>query len=189
LNDIITKLCIIHRVPVLEHDGSLITTVSQSSIINYIYNNWKSVGEEYDGKTIVDLGLGKKKTIVGVKSSDHILYAISLIEKHQVSALPVLDNNGKVIGNFSASHLRQFLADEWMNFSLTVEDYIKKYSIFQTFSIKQNDLFSNVIKYFAEGVNGLRYHRFWVVDDEENPISTVTMTDIMRYIRDLPTEE
>jgi len=117
------------------------------------------------------------------------LYAISLIEKHQVSALPVLDSNGKVIGNFSATHLRQFIAEDWINFSLTVEEYIKKYSTFQTFSIKQNELFSNVIKYFAEGVNGLKYHRFWVVDDQENPISTVTMTDVMRYIRDLPTDE
>jgi len=112
-----------------------------------------------------------------------------LIEKHQVSALPVLDNNGKVIGNFSASDLKKFISDEWMSFSWTVGDYIKKYSSFQSKTIKSNELFSNLIKNFAEGVEGHRYHRFWIVDDEGKPTSTVTMTDVMRMIRDIPTDE
>jgi len=188
LNEIITKLCIIHRVPVLEHDGSLISTVSQSSVLKFIYNNWSSLENEYKGKTISDIGLGKKKTIIGVNANHHVLHAISLCEEKEVSALPVLDENGKVIANFSASDLRQFIAEDWMNFSLSVEDYIKKYSTFSTFTIKPTELFSNVVKYFSEGVNDKKYHRFWVVDDEGKPISTVTMTDIMRYISDLPVE-
>jgi len=65
INDIITKLCLIHRVPVLNHEGSLVATLSQSSIISFIYKNWSVCEKDYNGKTITDLGLGQKKQYMG----------------------------------------------------------------------------------------------------------------------------
>jgi len=189
LDDLVTKLCVIHRVPVLDHDGRLVSTLSQSSIIQYVYKNYSKVEKEFSGKSLLDMGLAKNKTIYGVNLKDDVLNCLTLIEKYEVSALPILDDNGKVVGNFSSTDLRKFLIDEWMNFSLTVEKYIEKYSSLQNFTIKQNESFSNLIKFFAEGINDIKYHRFWVVNDEGKPISCVTMTDIMRYIRDLPVDE
>jgi predicted transcriptional regulator len=71
-----------------------------------------------------------------------------------------------------------------VNFSFTVEEYIKKYSVFKPATIKEDETLSKVLSYFAKGYQGIKVNRLWVTDDSNKVIGVVSQTDVMKFFRD-----
>jgi predicted transcriptional regulator len=87
------------------------------------------------------------------------------------------------VANFSATDLRNFIIDDWANFTLTVEEYLTKNSTFSPIYLKSNNiLFSEMIKLFV--TNEKKIHRFWIVDENEKPVGIISKTDIIKFMRD-----
>jgi len=80
------------RVPVLGTDGKIVQIISQSDVIYYLARHTHALDSSVLSKSVLDLNLGVKK-VVAVESRQHACHAILFMAKHNLSAVPVVEDN------------------------------------------------------------------------------------------------
>jgi CBS domain-containing protein len=104
-----------------------------------------------------------------------------------ISGLPVIDSNGKVVANLSASDLRGMSAARVPTINLPVFEFL------ETVPRRNQDLKADQIRTISktatveQAINLLvksKLHRLWIVEDEEL-YGVVSMTDILRLFTSL----
>jgi 5'-AMP-activated protein kinase, regulatory gamma subunit len=175
----------IHRVPILDEEGNLLMTLSQSSLIRQLANNLhQGKLKQFGQKNLKDYTLGQEKP-VSISKDATVNDAINSIVENNVSALPVVDKDGVLVANFSASDLKGMVTEQWPNFTQNVEEFLKSHSkgsltpVYCSEDINLLDV-TNVLAY--GGHEKARIHRVWVCDKDKKPIGAVSMTDIMKIV-------
>jgi len=102
-----------------------------------------------------------------------------------ISAVPVLDSDGTIVASFSATCLRGLPSVEFGDFLLPLDKFLERRypSGFQPLTASEHDTMECVIRKMV-GKQGVSHHRVWVVNQNKKPIGVISMTDIMKSIRD-----
>lgn len=168
----------IHRVPI-HGEGTIHYMVSQADVVKVIFENikhgdLKAMGE----KTMDQLFLGQE-TPISVKRHSTVLKALHSL-KGGISAIAIVEEDGKLAGNFSASNLQGLFLEHFPHFLNTVEDFLNEHSpnSFQPICCRRDSTLETVL---SEMVNS-GVHRLWVVNDDYHPVGVVTMTDVLRCV-------
>ena len=171
----------IHRVPVANSTGGIIGTLSQTDIIKYLHahlveGELKHVGN----KTVKELGLSNK-TVVTVNIHDCVLAALEVIVDRSVSGVGVIDSNGKLAGNLSASDFKALYKEQFPSFLLPVGDFLEKHSPASLNPIcgTENTTLIEVINEMVEN----HIHHLYVIEDFK-PVGIISATDVMKSLRD-----
>eukprot|EP01080_Neovahlkampfia_damariscottae_P003318 gene3318-5758_t len=172
----------LHRVPVLDDKEDLIVTVSQSLVVKYLTKEMKSKDEmiEFGKKSLSELFLGKVQ-VKALKSSDSVLKAFKIMNKHGFSSIPIVGDDDQIVGNFSNSDVKGFCKESIPSFFQTIGFYLEKQSeqALKPVTCKADDSLVSVMEKLSSGP-----HRVWVVDEKNRPVSVVSMTDIFKLLRD-----
>lgn len=112
--------------------------MSQSDIIRFLVGRLGEFPQIFN-KNLNELGLSRKKNLIKVRKTEAAVKALSLIIEHKISGfielfrtdlmmpgVAVIDDDGKLIGNFSASDLKVALVTFFLTYfrvtaSLTME--------------------------------------------------------------------
>ncbi|CEI94059.1 hypothetical protein RMCBS344292_08282 [Rhizopus microsporus] len=180
----------IHRVCVLNPDGSIKGILSQSNVARYLYTNQRSFSdvERVMNKTLRQLGLGVSD-VIAVNADSPVLDALSLMSKYGVSSVAVIGHMGMVLGNISMtdvkfvmrSYKHQLLWKTCFQFvSLVrtqqgVEDGQDRIPVFDV-------RLDTTLGFTVAKLLATKSHRVWVVDEREKAIGVVSLTDVMRAI-------
>ncbi|CAO3697106.1 unnamed protein product [Rhizopus stolonifer] len=180
----------IHRVCVLNPDGSIKGILSQSSVVKYLYMNQHKFSdvETIMNKTLRQLGLGVSD-VIGVNADSPVIDALSIMSKYSVSSVAVLGHMGMVLGNISMTDVKfvmkgdrhQLLWDTCFQFvSLIrtqqgIEDGQDRIPVFDV-------RLDTTLGFAVAKLLATKSHRVWVVDEREKAIGVVSLTDIMRVI-------
>jgi len=171
----------IHDFPIVDHNDNLVGLVTQHAMIRHFNKCLNTEQFKYIGdKSIEYLEMNKGQVIVSVKDTYSVLFALYGMKRKQVSALAVVDKNGKLVGNFSVSDLRGLLQEEFPNFLLRVDEFLKKFH-----PQSMNPLFcklSDSLKSVVHKLSQRHVHRLWIVDDDLTPVGVVSITDIMKLL-------
>jgi CBS domain-containing protein len=161
----------VHRVPIMNHEEKVSIILSQSLLVSHIADNWGYFKKEFD-KTLKELSIGQEKPTT-INQNEETQNVIKIISEKGLTAVPIVDDNGVLVGNFSASDLKNFHSN---SYKLPV---MKMSSPEPTF-IHQDSKFADVVQLMGKGdKKHKRYHRVWVCDDNKIPVGVVSMTDIM----------
>lgn len=97
----------IHRVPIIT-GGRLQTLVSQSDFVQVLdkYMRQELLLDEFGPKTLRELGLGQAESLVTMSIHAQAIHAFWSMYFQRVMAVAVVDSDGKLIGNISASDIR-----------------------------------------------------------------------------------
>jgi len=159
----------IHRIPVMGENGEIINIVSQSSVVKFVASHSVHIGH----RTLDSLSLSHKK-LVCLKSTQTAIEGYKLLNEKQVEAIPIVDEDGKIVGNLSASDLRGLSHDLFTKIRLPVMEFISKQK--EVLTCKPNWTLKSVVEKLAEtGV-----HRLWIIDDNKKPIGVVSLTDCIK---------
>jgi len=180
----------VHRVLVSHstHKTDYWTFVSQTDVLRYLKNqsyNRDSQLHEIFLQPISSLKLGTLQNKLFTFSSQHsaIRGFRVMLERNELSALPIVDESGKLVETLSASDFRFISLENLKDTLLPVLDFLKKErgQFKQTLVVATPDepLYSVVDKLLLTGC-----HRLWVVDNEKKPIGVVSLTDIIRTFSD-----
>lgn len=177
----------VHRVPVVDAEGKVVNIVSQSTIIQFINSHIKEANVKSElGKTINELHLGSKP-VVSVHKDASAIETFRLMDNKKLSSLAVVDNDGRFIGNTSASDLKLFIK------TLSVEllhqpimsylNKIRQESIeiaSPTISVTGKDTLAVLVGKIA----ATKVHKLFVADDVGGykPDRVISITDILRQI-------
>lgn len=178
--DLFTKR--VHRVVVYNNKNEFTGIVSQSNILHFladklVVGDMKNLAE----KTLADLGLGGEAPL-SVKTTDSVLRTIHLLETSGLSAAALVEKDGKLCGNFSASVLRGLYADKWPSFLERVDDFLQRHSpdSLQPICVYRTATFLTVCQELTKA----KVHQIYVIDADYKPVGIVSLTDIMRVFKD-----
>lgn len=166
----------IHRVALFPDSHELVSTVSQSDVINWMSKNL----EKSDAiKTFVNQSIQQLFTRdtkpVSVAEETSVRDTIKTMMSSHVSSVAIVDKTGRLTGSFSPSDLRGLV--DINNLSQPIAAYAKKHAT-QPIIVGADETLAHVISTMA----GKRQHRVWVVSASGAPVSIISTTDIMRVI-------
>eukprot|EP01125_Pyxidicula_operculata_P004846 TRINITY_DN1809_c0_g1_i11.p3 TRINITY_DN1809_c0_g1~~TRINITY_DN1809_c0_g1_i11.p3 ORF type:complete len:308 (+),score=81.93 TRINITY_DN1809_c0_g1_i11:4439-5362(+) len=175
----------VHRVVIADHTGVPKHTVSQSDIVKILVQHMldghlKRMG--YLNKTVSEIGFGSVQPHA-VSKSTTVIGVLSTINNKGTTAVAVVDESGKLIGNFSATDLVGLYTEKWPHFKHSVHDYLTAHSpnsLKNVVSVTPSTTFEEVLHKFKDN----KIHRLWITDKDGKPTGVLSMTDIMKYIRD-----
>jgi len=175
----------VHRVPVVNEKGEVMNIISQTSIIGFLQKHHKDLAA-YEHSTLATLKLGSRP-VVSVTKSTKAIEAFRLMDKKRISGVALVDEEGKFIGNTSASDLKLFIKTPSLeNLQQPIMNWlnvIRQESIetrTPTISCSPHDNLSTVIGKLSV----TKVHRIFVADDKAGyrPVAVVSITDILRHI-------
>eukprot|EP01126_Amoeba_proteus_P042390 TRINITY_DN4606_c0_g4_i3.p1 TRINITY_DN4606_c0_g4~~TRINITY_DN4606_c0_g4_i3.p1 ORF type:complete len:298 (+),score=52.03 TRINITY_DN4606_c0_g4_i3:104-997(+) len=171
----------VHRCAVFDVGPSgpyMFSILSQSKLVEYIGGNLNTC--PLFEKTIEELKIGFRK-VRSVNISKNVIVAFEKLKKYEVSGLAVVDNSQRIVGNISASDLK----DIYMlpkGFSQVLNAPIREYLIEKR---KKKPIFLNPkVATLADAYQIIitrKIHRVYLVDQDERALGLITLTDLLAF--------
>jgi len=175
----------LHRIPIINGSGELITVLSQSRIVNYLTNYIDLFG--FNVQTVEELQLGYKDVIT-IREDVLVKDAFTIMRSKEVSGLGVVNVEGHLVGTLSVSDLRDVCYPSSMivRVELPVSDFLKLVhekhptrpsviGVTPDFTVAQ----------IAERFRQYRVHRIFVVHSamDLRPIGVISLYDFLLLFR------
>jgi len=183
----------LHRIPVIDSEGNLISIISQSHIIKFIHDHMYLL-KKTKNKSIRHLNIGTPN-VVTVPDSFSLIQAFKVLNEKKLSGVGVVDNGGNLVGNLSASDIKRtfgYDADFLRRLFSPINLILNSLSPTQTakcnvITVNEDDTFETLIQTLVTH----HIHRVYVINNhqvEQQPnvglkhISIITLTDILRHL-------
>ncbi|KAI8983936.1 hypothetical protein BDF20DRAFT_857104 [Mycotypha africana] len=185
--------CGTHRLSILKPNGEIEGILSQSTVVKYLFENRKKYPEidEVLNKSIKDLNLSDEP-VIGVDANSSVLEALSLMSTHGVSSVAVLREGKSVFGNISMTDVKHVMKGynhrllwksclQFVSHIRTQQGMIDGQDRLPVFDVRrETSLGFTVAKLLAT-----KAHRVWVVDEQNQAIGVVSLTDVTRVFASL----
>ena len=101
----------VQRLPVLDNDGNLVGIISEKNITSAVADREVSIVEFALLLSKIKVGDVMTKEVIAVSVDDPVELAARKMSDNDISILPVVDNNGKLVGVVSRSDLFRLLLE------------------------------------------------------------------------------
>jgi CBS domain-containing protein len=177
----------VHRVPVIDEEATVVDVVTQSMLIDFLWQNLEFVGE---AANVPVSELGSNNIPLVVKGETKAIMAFQQMVQKNVSGVAVIDDNGKLVDNISLRDLKAIRPDAkvfWRlwntvtDFKLKVREEFPGHHIpGQPLAVTETDTLWTVVEMMATK----HVHRVFVVDSRETmrPVRVLSQTDILREL-------
>jgi len=165
----------IQRVPVIDSQMHVLNVISQSDLLRFVCENLFLISE-CGKQSIEELGIINTNIVKVIDLMTTT--AIASIASKRINAVAIVDIDGHLIGNFSASDLKGIEARDYPNLLRSITQYL---SIFNAKSLypltceRNSSLEYVVLKMIASHV-----HHLWCIDQNKKVIGEVSMTDVIK---------
>ncbi|KAI0215520.1 5'-AMP-activated protein kinase subunit gamma-2 [Lamellibrachia satsuma] len=185
LFDAIYMLCHnkVHRLPVINKlTGNALYILTHKRILRFLYLYIYDLPvPAYMQKSIEELGLGSYDNIATAHPSTPLITALNMFVEKRISALPVVDDNGRVVDVYAKFDAINLAAEKtYNNLDITIEQAMKERR--ETFEGVQKCKKSETLAAIMERIVKAEVHRLVVVDDDERVTGVVSLSDILSYI-------
>jgi len=181
----------IHRIGVCndENDNYVRAIVTQSDVIQLLYKY--SLEKPFLGN-IADTPIGdipglryhaESNNLISMSINAQTIHAFWLMIFDKVHGIPIVDRNGILIANLSASDIKGISRGNLPFSSLLypIREFIQKGCLKPPIKCTWRTSFMNLIQQLAL----FRVHRVWIVDADDKLEGVITLTTIMKFISDL----
>jgi len=163
----------VHRVPVVDEDYHITGSISQSDIISFLNKNQHKL-DTMMKKSLKELDL-EEGGVVSVLDTEPIIKAFSAIVETQFTGLAVIDAQGRLVGNVSASDLKGLRLENFNRLNVPIKDFLA-ISKRQPICIKRGATMLDAIAKLSEN----KVHRIFVVDDNNKVLNVISLTSVMK---------
>jgi len=185
-----------HRVMLFDDTKAISGLVSQSDFIRFLQSHFAKGEWKAMEKCNFDKNFRQLAPSVGILPTDSVYQAITKLGSAVLRTLPIIDANGFLVGNFSATDVGYAFAISkregeeldkgdvfrtiFAHLHLTVQDYLTKFH--PTSLTPQLCLPSITLEEACKTMVESNIKQLWVTDDIKNkvPIGVITQTDICR---------
>jgi len=169
----------LHRLAVLSEDNKIINVVTQSDVITFIAKHVTLLPSRVMTRSLKELGV--VHPIVMVRLDSAFYEALQVLYHNRVSGIALLDENGRVSTNLSASDLRGINQKSFNYFTKSTISFLAKGTMCglkAPISCSEDMLFPDVIRLlYTEAV-----HRVYITTGGGVPIGVVTMGDVLHLL-------
>ncbi|XP_059060609.1 5'-AMP-activated protein kinase subunit gamma-2-like [Achroia grisella] len=181
----------IHRLLMIDpQTGDVLYILSHKRILRFLFVYLNEFPElTFFHKKLSDLKIGTFDDIVSVTDNTTIKTAFQLLLEKDISALPVLDDNGILIDVYAKYEVLNLVSEKlYANLSLTIGEVRNKKKDWEE---KLQKCLSSITLYEAlEVIVRTESHRLLLVNKEGKLVGIVSLSDILVYLnRIIPTEK
>ncbi|XP_076361110.1 5'-AMP-activated protein kinase subunit gamma-1-like isoform X5 [Tachypleus tridentatus] len=155
----------VHRLPVIDpQTGNVLYILTHKRILRFLFLYFSELPRpSYLNLTLRDLQLGTFCNIATAKEDTAIITALNLFIERRVSALPLVNEHGKVVDIYAKFDVINLAAEKtYNNLDITVKKALE---------------------------HRHQVHRLVMVDDNDRVVGVVSLSDILRFLVIRPTEE
>lgn len=139
---------------------------------------------EFMDKPIIDLQVGTYENVITVNEDTSLHKIITIFVENRISAVPIVNNEGKVVDIYAKFDAINLAADKSYNdLEISVKEAMvgkrnNHSSPFRIASCKKSDSLRKIVDKLVEA----EVHRLIVVDDEEKVNGIVSLSDVLEYL-------
>ncbi|XP_076361116.1 5'-AMP-activated protein kinase subunit gamma-1-like isoform X11 [Tachypleus tridentatus] len=155
----------VHRLPVIDpQTGNVLYILTHKRILRFLFLYFSELPRpSYLNLTLRDLQLGTFCNIATAKEDTAIITALNLFIERRVSALPLVNEHGKVVDIYAKFDVINLAAEKtYNNLDITVKKALE---------------------------HRHQVHRLVMVDDNDRVVGVVSLSDILRFLVIRPTAE
>lgn len=179
----------VHRMAITKHGeaSNVISVLAELAIVEWVAQNKEKL-IPHGQMTLKQLNLGGVENfhqVISITESDSLLAALSIIEKYNIHGLPVVDTDGRIVGNFSVSDIKYMVSADVSNennihLGMTIKDFLQKYKDVRPplLTCTSSAKFIDIICQLADS----KVHRIHVVDADKKPVDIVSLSNILDII-------
>lgn len=173
----------IHRLPVIDPlTGNTLYILTHKRILKFLKLFISEMPKPaFLGQTLEELGIGTFQNIAVVRSDTPLYTALGIFVEQRVSALPVVDDNGRVVDIYSKFDVINLAAEKtYNNLDVTVTKALQHRSQYfeGVLSCNRRDTLMAIINRLVEA----EVHRLVVVDEQEVVMGIVSLSDILQAL-------
>uniref|UniRef100_A0A8C7DBC5 5'-AMP-activated protein kinase subunit gamma-1 n=1 Tax=Oncorhynchus kisutch TaxID=8019 RepID=A0A8C7DBC5_ONCKI len=173
----------IHRLPVVDPlTGNTLYILTHKRILKFLKLFISEMAKPaFLGQTLEELGIGTFHKIAVVRSDTPLYTALGIFVDQRVSALPVVDDNGRVVDIYSKFDVINLAAEKmYNNLDVTVTKALQHRSQYfeGVLTCNTHDTLESIINRLVEA----EVHRLVVVDEQEVVKGIVSLSDILQAL-------
>eukprot|EP01103_Thecamoeba_quadrilineata_P005334 TRINITY_DN15148_c0_g1_i1.p1 TRINITY_DN15148_c0_g1~~TRINITY_DN15148_c0_g1_i1.p1 ORF type:complete len:308 (-),score=27.62 TRINITY_DN15148_c0_g1_i1:83-1006(-) len=180
----------VHRVPVVDNDGKVISIISQSSLIQH-FNQHMNVLKQDAQIKIGEADIGNSP-VISVRNDTPAINTFTLMDDTRHSSLAIIDAQDHLVGNISARDLKLFIETDcsYELLKLPIVTFLSKLRN-QEIDIRAPTMSVNLTETLGLLIGKLaatRVHRMYAVKSSQDysPIRVISLTDTLRFVLGTP---
>ncbi|XP_022099875.1 5'-AMP-activated protein kinase subunit gamma-1-like isoform X2 [Acanthaster planci] len=173
----------IHRLPVVDPvTGNVIYILTHKRILKFLgllKNEIRSPA--FLKKSLQELGIGTYTNIATAKPNTPLIKALQIFVDRRVSALPVIDDNNKIIDIYAKFDVINLAAEKsYNNLDITIQQALQfRQTYFEGVHTCQA---SETLETIMEKIIRAEVHRLVVVDGENHVVGIVSLSDLLNFL-------
>ncbi|KAG8129459.1 hypothetical protein E2320_016131 [Naja naja] len=174
---------LIHRLPVIDPEsGNTLYILTHKRILKFLKLFIAEFPKpEFMTKTLEELKIGTYDNIAKVQTNTPVYVALGIFVQHRVSALPVVDESGRVVDIYSKFDVINLAAEKtYNNLDVTVTKALQHRSQYFEGVLKcyKHETLETIINRLVEA----EVHRLVVVDENDVVKGIVSLSDILQAL-------
>ncbi|XP_066544507.1 5'-AMP-activated protein kinase subunit gamma-2 isoform X2 [Amia ocellicauda] len=173
----------IHRLPVIDPvSGNALYILTHKRILKFLQLFVSEMPKPaFMKQTLEELGIGTYNNIAFIHPDTPIIKALNIFVDRRVSALPVVDESGKVVDIYSKFDVINLAAEKtYNNLDITVTQALRHRSQYFEGVMKCNRL--ETLETIVDRIVKAEVHRLVVVDEHASIVGIVSLSDILQAL-------
>ncbi|XP_064517282.1 5'-AMP-activated protein kinase subunit gamma-3 isoform X2 [Pseudopipra pipra] len=173
----------IHRLPVIEPvSGNVLHILTHKRILKFLHIFGSTIPKpRFLKKTVQELRIGTFRDLAVVPETAPIYTALEIFVDRRVSALPVINDAGQVVGLYSRFDVIHLAAQKtYNNLDISVREALRQRSICLegVITCYPHEHMEDIIDRFAKE----QVHRLVLVDENRYPRGIVSLSDVLQAL-------
>ncbi|KAL1490411.1 hypothetical protein ABEB36_013112 [Hypothenemus hampei] len=173
----------IHRLPVIDPEtGNVLYILTHKRILRFLFLYINELPRpSYMNKTLRELKIGSYDNIETASEDTSIILALKKFVERRVSALPIVDSDGRLVDIYAKFDVINLAAEKTYNdldVSLKKANEHRNEWFEGVHNCKLDETLFNVM----EKIVRAEVHRLVVVDDEDKVIGIISLSDLLLYL-------
>ncbi|XP_007501773.2 5'-AMP-activated protein kinase subunit gamma-3 isoform X2 [Monodelphis domestica] len=173
----------IHRLPVLDPaSGNVLHILTHKRLLKFLHIFGALLPKpQFLSRSIQDLGIGTFRDLAVVLDTAPILSALDIFVDRRVSALPVVNESGQVVGLYSRFDVIHLAAQKTYNhLDMSVAEALRQRSLCLEgiISCQPHESLGDVIDRIARE----QVHRLVMVDESQHLLGVISLSDILQAL-------
>ncbi|XP_077979241.1 5'-AMP-activated protein kinase subunit gamma-1-like isoform X2 [Glandiceps talaboti] len=173
----------IHRLPVIDKaTGNVIYIITHKRILRFLYLYVHEIRlPDFMNKSLEELGIGTYRNIAKASPDTPLIIALKTFMERRVSALPVIDEHGKVVDIYSKFDVINLAAEKtYNNLDITIKQALQHRETY--FEGVQQCKPTEKLVTIVERIVKAEVHRLVIVNKNEHVIGVVSLSDILNFL-------
>jgi len=170
------------RSPVVNGSGMLVGILSQTAVVSWLADKLDHpFVSATTSKSLAELGFAASFDVTTIHKSETVLSALRAIRDIGDGGLAVVDDDGRLFGNFSASDIRCIDLKDWSALLASIESFLTTHRphALKPITLTPKDRMCGAVRLMSTQ----HVHKVWIVDEAQKPIGLVTTSDLLDVLR------